>query len=438
MKNFFLCLIALFVTTQSFAQIEPGKAFKKAKSALVAYNTSPQDNGDKLKEAVEMIGIAVTGEEEKALSKTWALNAEILNTVTGSDFTQVAIGTKTDLDPSTEKYVYDAVSSAAKASELAVKKYEKKEAATLMMQSLSGLNELSNFYIGKKDYASAYKPNVALLEGAKAYEAASGEPFFESKEAMNNQMFIAAICGSSANDKGAMKYYEELYNVGFQDAAVYSGYFNQLIEKGDEAKAMEVMAKAQELFPGNTDLLYAEINYYLKNDKLDQLEDKLKQAIAKEPKNVSLYSTLGFVYDSNFQRALDNNDIEEANKQFASALQYYEQAVGIDPNFTDGIYSLGALYYNKAAKYSTWMQDLGVSAEDQKKYDEYKGAMDELFADALPYFQKVESINPNDRNTLIALKEIFAKQSKFDLVNEFKKRLEVVDGGGKVDGSYFK
>ena len=79
MKNFFLCLIALFVTTQSFAQIEPGKAFKKAKSALVAYNTSPQDNGDKLKEAVEMIGIAVTGEEEKALSKTWALNAEILN-----------------------------------------------------------------------------------------------------------------------------------------------------------------------------------------------------------------------------------------------------------------------------------------------------------------------------------------------------------------------
>ena len=46
--------------------------------------------------------------------------------------------------------------------------------------------------------------------------------------------------------------------------------------------------------------------------------------------------------------------------------------------------------------------------------------------------------DPNDVNTLIALKEMYARQDKYDVSDEFKKRLETIQAGDKVDGSYFE
>jgi hypothetical protein len=60
-----------------------------------------------------------------------------------------------------------------------------------------------------------------------------------------------------------------------------------------------------------------------------------------------------------------------------------------------------------------------------------------LFKTALPYFKIAEKLNPNDTNTLIALKEIFARDNDFEKSGEFKKRLETVQGGGKNESSYF-
>jgi hypothetical protein len=39
---------------------------------------------------------------------------------------------------------------------------------------------------------------------------------------------------------------------------------------------------------------------------------------------------------------------------------------------------------------------------------------------------------------LIALKEIFAKSGDLEMSTEFKNRLNVVDGGGQNESSYFK
>jgi hypothetical protein len=60
-----------------------------------------------------------------------------------------------------------------------------------------------------------------------------------------------------------------------------------------------------------------------------------------------------------------------------------------------------------------------------------------LFDQALPYFQKAESLDPNDTNTLIALNEIYARKED-ELSLEFKKRLDTVRSGGKNASSHFK
>ena len=73
-----------------------------------------------------------------------------------------------------------------------------------------------------------------------------------------------------------------------------------------------------------------------------------------------------------------------------------------------------------------------------KKYDAKKLEVDQIFDKALPYFQKAERVNPSDRNTLIALKEIYARKNKMDIADEFTRRLETVESGGTVNSSYFE
>jgi tetratricopeptide (TPR) repeat protein len=171
---------------------------------------------------------------------------------------------------------------------------------------------------------------------------------------------------------------------------------------------------------------------------LNQLVDRLKQAISKEPNNIGLYITLGNVYDNLFQGALKEKNEAKTTEYFTEANKYYGQALAKDPKNLDATYSTGALYYNKAAYLTQEMNAISdFSSASLKKLDALKTQVMGLFDQALPYFQKAESINPDDTNTLVALTEIYARKED-DLSLEFKKRLTNVRGGGKNSTSYFK
>lgn len=72
------------------------------------------------------------------------------------------------------------------------------------------------------------------------------------------------------------------------------------------------------------------------------------------------------------------------------------------------------------------------------KVDKLGDQVKALFNEALPWFKKAEGLDPNNENTLIALREIFARQDELELASEFSKRLKVVQEKGKNPTSYFK
>ena len=49
-----------------------------------------------------------------------------------------------------------------------------------------------------------------------------------------------------------------------------------------------------------------------------------------------------------------------------------------------------------------------------------------MFDAALPYFLKAEESDPKDRNTLIALREIYARKNQLDKAEEYKKKLDAL------------
>jgi tetratricopeptide (TPR) repeat protein len=120
----------------------------------------------------------------------------------------------------------------------------------------------------------------------------------------------------------------------------------------------------------------------------------------------------------------------KADEYFGLAYDYFKQALEKDPKSFDAVYSQGALYYNKAASMTSKLNELGndYSSAGTKKYNAIKAEMDGYFKEALPYFLKAEGLNSKDLNTMIALKEIYAREGNLEKSGEYKTKIEALSG----------
>lgn len=264
---------------------------------------------------------------------------------------------------------------------------------------------------------------------------------FDDPAKYEDQLFYVGLTGvASGQNAEAKPYLMQLYDMKANKPNIFELLYNIELEETSPEEAYKYIEEGRKRFPEEVSLLFAEINHYLRVGKLDALIGELKKAIELEPTNVSLYTTLGSVYDNLYQKESAAGNKETAEGYAASALDYFNQALAKEPGNFDALYSIGALYYNKAAAMT---QELNKLADDYSRagLEKFKAKQTEVIAQfdlALPYFQKCEMSNPNDRNTLIALKEIFAKKDNLDLSNEFKSRLEKLDAGETISEPYFK
>jgi tetratricopeptide (TPR) repeat protein len=439
MKNFFLGLLVFFAFAQmTNAQDDPEKTLTKAGRALGSYNVDPSNNADKLQEAVELITLAEAAEINQSKLKLWQVKGEIYNALADKDLTAMMMNAE-GFSPQHPDAPITAGSAFIKALELAVKKYEKKDALDGLSEAASKLNNLGNYFIQAQDYAQAAKVLDFVIVADAALRQNEGKPAIQDTS-MDNHKYVVAFCASaSGNSTRASELFKELYDAGSDEPNVYASYANLLMKEGDEAGALAVLEKGRAKFPSSTDILFASINYYISKQQFDMLETLLKEAIAAEPNNPSIYTALGNVYLNLFNQEFSKGgDSDLSKKYFDESLSYFSQASEIDPNQFDAVYSIGSLYFNKAVELIKRASSLGLSKADQEKYSQLIKQSGELMSTALPYFQKTESLEPNDTNTLIALSEIYARMDDLEKSKLFKERLQVVREGGRHSSSYFK
>lgn len=439
MKRVILGILSLFLVV-AMAQAQNGKkAFGQAKKAFGIYNLDPQNNKGKLQEAIDELAIAEADAEMNVQAKTWQLKGDVYNEIA----TQIVAARQLNLSaeelPKVDNAASTAFSAYSKALELAEKKYETKDALRGLRSAQSNLYNLGIFSYEDANYDVAYSDFQKILDAHKLLKDNSEESSLDADEDYNQQLYITGLAALNANmASDASSLFEELYNKNYDKPAIYEALYKINAEDNIE-KAYSYLEKGRQNYPDDVSLLFAEINHFLKINKLNELIDKIKVAIEKEPDNVSLYSTLGNVYDNLFQKELEAGNEEKAQEYFDSALKYYNDALAKQPDFFDATYSVGALYYNKAAAKTQELNDLSndFSKEGLKKYEDKKKEIFDLFEQALPHFKKAEMMDPNDINTLIALKEIFARKDDLATSNEFKTRLENVQSGQSNESSYF-
>lgn len=440
MKKSLIVCLALFLAVSVQAQEDGAKLAKKAGKALTSYNIDPAGNGAKLEEAKTLIDQALQLPDAQALASAWLTKGDVYSTILNRDMGRRVVDPKAPLTG--DNNALDAFNAYKMAYEKPdAKKYEKSDALKGMGDVQGALVNLGLDKYDQQLYEKAYMSFSAMLTCHDILHAAAKKSLLDDAAQYDNQMYITALTATLAGKNDiAAPLYETLYKKGSDKPEVYSGLFKAKMDMKDEEGAKKVLEEGRKKFPDDTNLLFDEINIYLKDNKLNELVDRLKAAIAKEPTNIGLYVTLGNVYDQLYQIEYKNKNTTKADEYFGEAKSYYMQAIGKDPKNVDATYAMGALYYNKAAALT---QELNAMPEDfssagMKKYKTLKDEIMVMFDQALPHFQKAESLDPNDNNTLVALSEIYARKEDEQLTAEFKKRLDTVKGGGKNASSYFK
>lgn len=440
MKKLILGLLAILLLTAAQAQ-DGKKALREAKQAFGAYNLDPTGNKAKLTEAVEQINLALEDPEIAKDPTAWASKGEIYNEVANQVVAvrQLGMGSLDEL-PKVDHPAHKAAEAYLKSYELADKKWQTKDALKGFQIAQGNLSNMGIFLYEDQDFDGAFENFKMAVELHEKLQKEGEKSALDAEADYNNQLYITGLAALNAGKPDAAgEYFQKLYDMNYDKPAIYEALYKMKVDNDVDA-AYKYLEEGRKKYPDDVTLLFAEINHFLRINKLDELIGKLEQAIQKEPENVSLYSTLGNVYDNLHQGEMKEGNTEKAQEYFDKALDYYNQAVEIDPNYSDALYSIGALYYNRAASMTLELNKYAddYSKEGLKKYEELKEKIFKEFDKALPYFQKAEALNPDDVNTLIALKEIYARKDNLEMSNEFKERLDKVQAGEKIEASYFK
>jgi len=440
MKKVIFGILSLLLVASSLTAQDGKRAYKDASKALNSFNLGGQTETADLKEAMAKIEIAIEDEEMSQDAKVWNTRGEIYNAVVSNYMTMRMIGgEEKEVEILDKAAALKAYESFSKALEMADKRWHENDAIKGLTETANNLMNMGVEEYESGNYAKAYLDFNAVLDIRETLKEKGESSVLEKEEDYLNQLYITGLAALNANMMDEAKpFFEQLYEIEYDKPAVYDALY-KIKAQDDQEAALAILETGREKYPDDVSLLFTEINHYLSVGKMDVLVDKLKTAIEKEPNNVSLYSTMGNVYDNLYQKALESGDEEKQEEYFNEALKYYSQALEKKPDFFDAMYSIGALYYNKAAGFTQQMNAMAedYSKEGMKKYEAAKEKMFAQFDEALPYFKKAEQLNPNDRNTLIALKEIYARKDQLEMSNVFKERLDTIESGGEVSESYF-
>ncbi len=435
MKKLFLALLAFALFTgTSMAQTPAADLIKAANKAV----KSISGKKDKLAAAEAAVDAMMKTPENQTNWEALLVKGKMYNEMSSIDNLErslVAV-TKKEYKSQFNKSAIMATDALIAASKATQDKKQLKEVISALTEAQGALGNYVQEFTDAKDYVSAYNCLNAGLTSHEVLKSLGAKSIFDKVEEYNKQLYLVGLLSVYADkEKESVAIYEKMIAAKKDTSFVYSSLYKVKAES-DPAAALKYLEMGRQKYPDDAQLLFTEINHYLKAGKLEVLTDKLKAGIAKEPKNVSLYFTLGNVYDNLSQK---ETDPAKSEAYAAEAMTYYKKTLELDAKNSDAIYSIGASFYNKAALFSKEMKKLesDFSKPGQKKYEEAEKLMIAEFDKALPYFKKAESINPNDQNTLIALKEIYAKKNDMQLSKEFKSRLETVQGGGKNAKSYF-
>jgi len=185
----------------------------------------------------------------------------------------------------------------------------------------------------------------------------------------------------------ALTNYNELKSLGYHNVDLYKNLAACYTQMGDDEKSIATIEEGLQKFPGDAGMIIEKVNLYLKEGKGNEALADLDRLHELDPNNPSILFILGTIYGD------EKNDIFDGQK----AIDYYMQAIEINPNYYDAVYNLGAMYITLSNKLKAEANEItGFSAEEIAKYDSLVKEAEELVRTGLPYVKQAYEAQPSD------------------------------------------
>jgi tetratricopeptide (TPR) repeat protein len=340
--------------------------------------------------AKEYIDQAILNEKDKAKQSTWYLRGDIYNAIVTSRMGGEDLGV---VNPEVE--AFQAYKKALDFGEKSETRMNNTKRKMVMCKDIM-MQEAVFFYNEGKFEESLY----SIQNSLDACHYLKSDSTLESYTA-------AMIANKLERDDLVEKYYEDCIDRKYElvnSAEMLSMHYSM---KNDYTNAHRVLDKAikKHRTPDFT-LTSSKLNLYLSEGKYAESLPYFETALSLQPDNYILYFARGSV-------------LEQLGKP-AQAEADYLKSLELKPDNFDANYNLGALYFNRGVEFNSNAPEDFASEE----YEKMILKRDAEFKKALGYFEKAQSIEPDDRGVLMALKNLYGQLNMMDEYMEVKKKLE--------------
>ena len=208
-----------------------------------------------------------------------------------------------------------------------------------------------------------------------------------TKETVLHNSFFAAR--RMEDNKRSKVLLQNLIDLNFNDPSIYVHMSDILQEEGNDDDALKYLSLGRDYFENDPVLINSQINLYIKLNRTDELIDKLSDAIELDDMNDLLFFNRATVYDQ--KGMLDEAIID------------YKKSIELNPDNFNSNYNLGALFFNRGVE----LRNEANNSSSDKLYNKLKKESEVFFDDALPFLETSLSLDPNDKNTLLSLKQLY-------------------------------
>ena len=199
----------------------------------------------------------------------------------------------------------------------------------------------------------------------------------------NDMLNLAATSALRGEDYNtALEYFTTLKNDGVDDVDIYKHLAATYHGLGNEDKAFEMINAGLAKYPGDAAMIIEKVNVYLKQGKGAEAINDLMELNTLDPNNASILFILGTIYGD------ESNDVYNSDK----AIEFYEEAIKVKPDYYDAVYNLGAMYITLSNKVKAEANDLPLNKV--KEYEAKVAEAEELMRSGLPYVKQAYEAQP--------------------------------------------
>lgn len=375
MQRFFAVFLFVIVSTHSFAQKSQVLVARNAVGKLQAAIENKQDNKKQIAIITEGLKATEAAEKDnrtKNWAEVWAIKAYL------TSYYAILETDKTNSDQ------YFNLSDIALKQAKVLDKYENN--ADLLKATYHNIlikkQERGNNSFFNNDFANAIDDLKEISD------------YFPKDTTLALNISICAI--NIQNYDVAIKYLKRAKDNGIKNPAVFQKLSQLYFAKFDNESAIKTLEEGLVLNPYRKELTNDLTNLLLDTENYDSASDLIEKNLQVEKGSKLLYFLYGYL---NQQKGNQNTSVLA-----------YDKALSIDQNYFDSLYQLSLAYIEQANEV--------LKKDEANKQQQYASLINRAqFA-----LKRANELNPNDRNTIDLLVNIYTKKNDLDRAQELKRQ----------------